>query len=56
MRQTAEWLTRGWTCDGTRFRCIYAHVPDDGFMLSRHGQLQGRIPLGIWELLFLKRP
>ena len=33
MRQTAEWLTRGWTCDGTRFRCIYAHVPDDGFML-----------------------
>ena len=33
MRKTAEWLTRGWTCDGTRYRCIYAHVPDDGFML-----------------------
>jgi len=33
MRQTAEWLTRGWTCDGTRFRCIYGHVPDDGFLL-----------------------
>jgi len=33
MRKTAEWLTRGWTCGGTRYRCIYAHVPDDGFML-----------------------
>jgi hypothetical protein len=33
MRKTAEWLTHGWTCDGIRYRCIYGHVPDDGFML-----------------------
>jgi hypothetical protein len=33
MRRTAEYLSRGWTNDGERFRCIYGHVPDDGFML-----------------------
>jgi hypothetical protein len=33
MRRTAEYLSRGWTSEGERFRCIYGHVPDDGFML-----------------------
>jgi hypothetical protein len=33
MRRTAEYLSRGWTNEGERFRCIYGHVPDDGLML-----------------------
>jgi coenzyme F420-reducing hydrogenase delta subunit len=33
MKKTAEFLSRGWTCDGERFRCIYGHVLDEGFML-----------------------
>jgi hypothetical protein len=33
MRRTAEYLSRGWTSEGERFRCVYGHVPDDGLML-----------------------
>jgi hypothetical protein len=33
MKRTAEYLSRGWTNEGERFRCIYGHVPDDGLML-----------------------
>src|ERR1035437_4533574 len=50
MRHTAEYLSRGWTSEGERFRCIYGHVPDDSFMLfvSANSRVYTPEDLGIY--------
>ena len=32
-RRVVEHLSRGWTDNGKRFRCVYGHAADTGFML-----------------------
>jgi hypothetical protein len=48
-RRTVEHLSRGWTNNGKRFRCIYGHVADTGFMIfvDAKSSIHGPEDLGI---------
>ena len=48
-RRTVEHLSRGWTDNGKRFRCVYGHAADTGFMLfvDARSSIHGPDDLGI---------
>ena len=48
-RRVVEHLSRGWTDNGKRFRCVYGHAADTGFMLfvDAKSSIHGPDDLGI---------